>query len=144
MLTGKSKAASQREESNRQKAHAFYDSTYDRNGRSKAACNAWRGFRLQAHWSFGHNRKGRTLRFASRTSTRHHGSFVCPSCFAPLSPQPQDALPCASFRQPCSKQAQRLACTFDGKPHCGAHVACRSGHAGLAGDCHNRRNSAFL
>ena len=114
---------------------------YDRNGRSKAACNAWRGFRLQAHWSFGHNRKGRTLRFASRTSTRHHGSFVCPSCFAPLSPQPQDALPCASFRQPCSKQAQRLACTFGGKPHCGAHVACRSGHAGLAGDCHNRRNS---
>ena len=74
-------------------------------------------------------------------SSRHHGSFVCPSCPAPLSPQPQDALPCASFRQPGSKQAQRLACTFGGKPHCGAHVACRSGHAGLAGDCHNRRNS---
>ena len=40
-----------------------------------------------------------------------------------------------------SKQARRLASSFGGKPHCGAHVARRSGHAGLAGDCHNRRNS---
>ena len=43
--------------------------------------------------------------------------FVRPSCFAPLSPQPQDALPCASFQQPGGKQTQRLAGPFGGKPH---------------------------